>query len=120
MEMIYYTIAALLLYGISDYILNAIEIKLEKRLPNRSLVFFSIITILAISLFSVIRVTYKGPDPVQTSNKAPSAQAPATINPPQSAPAANSQPPTQLKTDPLQPHEVTSPSIQNAEPDIPQ
>lgn len=56
MEMIYYTIAALVLYGLSDYILNSIEIKMGKRLPNRSFIFLIIITILAFVSFSLIRV----------------------------------------------------------------
>lgn len=55
MEMIYYTIAALILYGVSDYILNSIEIKLGKRLPNRSFIFLIIITILSLVSFSLIR-----------------------------------------------------------------
>lgn len=68
MELILYTLAALLLYVISDYILNTIEIKLQKRLPNRSLVFFVIISILAVSSFSVIRMIYTGEDTDQTAS----------------------------------------------------
>ena len=59
MEFIVYTIAGLLLYGISDYILNTIEIRLQKRLPNRSLIFFVIISVLAVSSFSVINMIYR-------------------------------------------------------------
>lgn len=55
MEMIYYTIAAVVLYLVSDYILNTIEYKMGKRLPNRSFVFLIIITILALTSFSLIR-----------------------------------------------------------------
>lgn len=62
MEMIYYTIAAIILYVVSDYILNTIEIKMGKRLPNRSVFFFIIISILAFSSFSFIRAIF-GPLP---------------------------------------------------------
>lgn len=75
MEMVYYTITAILLYVISDYILNTIEVKMEKRLPNRSLVFFAIISILAVSSFSVIKVIYKGSDTVPVSNDTKPVQA---------------------------------------------
>ena len=34
MEMIYYTIAAVVLYLLSDFILNSIEIRMGKRLPT--------------------------------------------------------------------------------------
>jgi len=55
MEIIYYTLAAIVLYGISDYILNSIEIRIGKRLPNRSFYFLIIITVLALITFSVVR-----------------------------------------------------------------
>lgn len=61
MEMIYYTIAAIFLYVLSDWILNKIEIKLGKRLPNRSLVFFVIILILSVTTFSIIQSLYEKP-----------------------------------------------------------
>ena len=62
MELIYYTIAALLLYGISDYILNTIEIRIGKRLRNRSLVFLVIIAVLSISSFSIIQAIFQKPE----------------------------------------------------------
>ena len=58
MEMVYYTIVAVILYLVSDYILNTIEMKLGKRLPQRSFYFFIIITILALVTFSFIRAIY--------------------------------------------------------------
>jgi hypothetical protein len=82
MEFILYTMAGLLLYGISDYILNTIELRLQKRLPNRSLVFFVIISILAVSSFSVIRMIYKGEDKVQTDNNNQATGVPARTTPP--------------------------------------
>ena len=78
MEMVYYTIAALLLYGISDYILNTIEIKLEKRLPNRSLIFFAIISILAVASFSIIQAIYPQTAAVQTGNNTPVSETAST------------------------------------------
>jgi predicted PurR-regulated permease PerM len=65
MEIIYYTIAAIILYGISDYILNRIEIRMGKRLPNRSFVFLVIITVLALASFSAIRAIVDQSEPVQ-------------------------------------------------------
>jgi len=58
MELIYYTIAALVLYGVSDYILNSIEVRMGKRLPNRSFIFLIIITILAMVSFAFIRTIF--------------------------------------------------------------
>jgi len=55
MEMLYYTLAAIVLYGVSDYILNTIEIRMGKRLPNRSFYFLIIITVLALITFSIVR-----------------------------------------------------------------
>jgi hypothetical protein len=51
---IFYTVAAILLYLLSDWILNQIEIKRGKRFENRSLIFFAIILVLALSSFSLI------------------------------------------------------------------
>ncbi len=58
MEMIYYTIAAVILYFLSDSILNRIEIRMGKRLANRSFIFLIIITILAIVSFNLIRAIF--------------------------------------------------------------
>lgn len=55
MELLYYTIAAIVLYGLSDFILNRIEIKMGKRLPNRSFIFLIIIMALSIGLFNLLQ-----------------------------------------------------------------
>ncbi len=55
MEMIYFTLAAVVLYVVSDKILNQIELKRGERLANRSVVFFIIITILAFITFTTIQ-----------------------------------------------------------------
>jgi len=106
MEMVYYTIAALLLYGVSDYILNTIEIKLERRLPNRSLVFFAIISILAVASFSIIQAMYTQPAAVQTSGNAPVSQTASTT-------PANNMPPIPQTND-LQP--PAQPQLESGQP----
>lgn len=55
MEMLYYTIAAIFLYVLSDWILNRIETRRGKRFSNRSLVFFMIILVLAVVVFNLIQ-----------------------------------------------------------------
>ncbi len=62
MEMIYYTVAAVLLYLVSDWILNRIEIYRGERLPYRSLIFFAIILILSVASFSLISAFYQKQD----------------------------------------------------------
>lgn len=86
MELIYYTIAALVLYGVSDYILNTIEIRMGKRLPNRSFIFLIIITILALTSFSLIKAIFAPLESTkqsthQTTNNQikPTNQAPQTM-----------------------------------------
>ncbi len=59
MEMIYFTLTAIILYVVSDWILNQIEIKRGKRLKNRSVIFFFIIITLAVISFSIIQEVYK-------------------------------------------------------------
>ncbi|MDH5471575.1 MAG: hypothetical protein OEY61_01850 [Gammaproteobacteria bacterium] len=58
MEMIYFTVAAVVLYGVSDWILNQIEIRHGARLENRSLIFFVIIGTLSVISFYVIQNLY--------------------------------------------------------------
>lgn len=55
MEMIYFTLVAVGLYAVSDMILNKIELKRGERLANRSVVFFLIITTLAVITFTIIQ-----------------------------------------------------------------
>ena len=62
MAYIYYTVAAVLLYLISDFILNKIELRIGKRLKYRSAVFFVIILVLAVGSFEMIdRIVGKPP-----------------------------------------------------------
>ncbi len=50
-----YTVAAIVLYVASDWILNQIENWRGERFAGRSLIFFAIIFVLAIALFNGIQ-----------------------------------------------------------------
>ena len=54
MVFVYYTIAGIVLYLGSDWILNRIEISRGSRFENRSLIFFAIILVLAVGSFNII------------------------------------------------------------------
>ncbi len=55
MEAVYYTLAAIVLYFVSDRILERIEIARGARLEHRSLVFFGILLGLALIGFAAVR-----------------------------------------------------------------
>ncbi len=55
MEMLYYTVAAIFLYVVSDWILNQVEVRRGARFGNRSLIFFAIILVLSVALFNLIQ-----------------------------------------------------------------
>lgn len=55
MEMLYFTVAAVLLYLLSDWILNRIEIRRGKRFEHRSMIFFVIILVLSLALFNLLQ-----------------------------------------------------------------
>jgi len=54
MVFVYYTIAGIVLYLGSDWILNRIEISRGKRFEHRSVIFFAIILVLAVGSFEII------------------------------------------------------------------
>lgn len=56
MEFVYYTTAGLVLYLLSDWILTRIETFRGDRLKHRSIVFFAIILVLAVSSFELIQM----------------------------------------------------------------
>ena len=60
MEIIYYTLAGVGLYFLSDWILNQIEIRRGERFEQRSLIFFVIILVLALIAFRLIRYLQQG------------------------------------------------------------
>jgi len=74
MEMIYFTIAAIALYVVSDWILNQIEIKRGERLPNRSVVFFFIIITLSVITFTAIQKFLYIPNETTVKEKAQTEQ----------------------------------------------
>jgi hypothetical protein len=54
-QFVYFTIVAVILYLGSDWILRRIEAAAGKPLEHRSLIFFAIIMVLALSSFALIR-----------------------------------------------------------------
>lgn len=55
MEVIYFTLIAIVVYLASDWILNRVEIWRGERFEYRSLIFFIIILVLALASFSLMR-----------------------------------------------------------------
>ncbi len=55
MEIVYFTLAGIILYLASDRLLDAVERTMGRRLQYRSLVFFAILTVLALGSFWLIR-----------------------------------------------------------------
>jgi len=53
-ELLYFTLAGVALYFVSDRILNFIEARRGERFEQRSLIFFGIILVLALITFSLI------------------------------------------------------------------
>lgn len=56
MEAVYFTLVAVGLYFFSDWLLERIERLRGKRFEQRSIVFFAIITVLALISFQVIQM----------------------------------------------------------------
>jgi phage shock protein PspC (stress-responsive transcriptional regulator) len=55
MEALYYTLSGIVLYLVSDWILNRIEIRRGARFENRTLIFFAILLVLALASFQLIQ-----------------------------------------------------------------
>ena len=55
MEIIYFTLSAILLYMASDWILRRMETAAGKRFEKRSLIFFAILMTMAVTSFALIR-----------------------------------------------------------------
>ena len=55
MEVIYFTLTAILLYLAADWILRRMETAAGKRFENRSLIFFAILMTMAVISFALIR-----------------------------------------------------------------
>ncbi|HEX6259538.1 MAG TPA: hypothetical protein VFZ51_02710 [Woeseiaceae bacterium] len=54
-EALYFTVVAIALYFVSDWLLERLETFRGHRFEQRSLVFFAILAVLAISSFALIR-----------------------------------------------------------------
>ena len=54
MSIVYFTLAAVALYLLSDWILERVEVTAGRRFQNRSLVFFGILLTLAMASFALI------------------------------------------------------------------
>ena len=93
MEILLFTLVGVILYVASDAIVKAIEKKRGKLLPNRSIIFFGIITVMALVTFNLLE-NY-GPQlgllPASTPVQENAARTPQTIEIP--AQQAISQPP---------------------------
>ena len=90
MAYFYYTLTAILLYLLSDWILNQIERSIGKRLKYRSVIFFAIILTLSMVSFNFIEKIVA--EPPQTTAAPAAETAPATETAPipaVPAPAAN-------------------------------
>ena len=59
--MLYYTLAGIVLYLVSDWILNRIEIRRGARFDNRTLIFFAILLALAVISFQLIQYFLAAP-----------------------------------------------------------
>ena len=59
MSIVYFTLVAILLYLVSDWILNRLEVAAGKRFEHRSLIFFCILLTLALTSFALIQ-SYTG------------------------------------------------------------
>jgi len=59
MSIVYFTLVAVLLYFVADWVLERVEVAAGNRLQHRSLVFFAILLTLAISSFALIQ-SYTG------------------------------------------------------------
>jgi len=55
MEILYFTFTAIFLYLGADWILNRVEAAVGRRLEYRSLIFFAILLVVALTSFTLIR-----------------------------------------------------------------
>ena len=55
MEILYFTVAAMFLYVVADWILKRMETAAGKRFEYRSLIFFAILLTMAVTSFAIVR-----------------------------------------------------------------
>jgi uncharacterized PurR-regulated membrane protein YhhQ (DUF165 family) len=51
---LYYTLGAIILYGVTDWLLNRIEEARGKRFAQRNMIFFALMFVLALILMNII------------------------------------------------------------------
>jgi len=73
MEILYFTLAAILLYFAADWILNRIETAAGKRFKYRNLIFFALLLVMALTSFALIQqlAGHDGPQGQNKSNDFP-------------------------------------------------
>ena len=69
MEIVAFTVAGIILYFFSDWVLNMLEKVHGEPLPQRNLVFFVLILVLSLSSFSVIRMLMQSSQGPQDYNQ---------------------------------------------------
>ncbi|MCK5480572.1 MAG: hypothetical protein KAJ06_05475 [Gammaproteobacteria bacterium] len=55
MEILYFTLAAIFLYVAADWIVKRLEIAAGRRFEYRSLIFFAILLVMALTSFALVR-----------------------------------------------------------------
>lgn len=55
MEIVLFTLVAVVLYFLSDWIVQRVEAAVGRRLEHRSLLFFAVIAVLAVTSFSLLQ-----------------------------------------------------------------
>jgi TRAP-type C4-dicarboxylate transport system permease small subunit len=73
MEILYFTLAAILLYFAADWILNRFETAAGKRFKYRNLIFFALLLLMALTSFALIQqlADHNGPEGQNKSNDFP-------------------------------------------------
>ncbi|NOR40352.1 MAG: hypothetical protein GQ537_04005 [Gammaproteobacteria bacterium] len=73
MEILYFTLAAVLLYFAADWILNRIELAAGKRFQYRNLIFFALLLVMSLTSFALIQqlAGSNGPQDQNNSNDFP-------------------------------------------------
>jgi predicted PurR-regulated permease PerM len=58
MEFLYFLLVAIVLYWLSDQLLDLLERRYQRRFANRTLIFFAILFGLALAAFALIRMVF--------------------------------------------------------------
>ena len=55
MQMVLFTVLAVILYVVADRVLDAVERRAGRRFEYRSLIFFAILLVLAVAAFAIVQ-----------------------------------------------------------------